>query len=51
MGFNKLANPDVARTLKSAVQKINGLSKAPEFLLHTGNISHLSKPKEFDNVD
>ena len=30
MGRNKLANPDVAGTLKSAVQKINGLSKAPE---------------------
>jgi 3',5'-cyclic-AMP phosphodiesterase len=35
MGFNKPANPDVAGTLKSAVEKINGLSKAPEFLLHT----------------
>jgi len=50
-GFNKPANPDVAGTLKSAVEKINGLSKPPEFLLHTGDISHLSKPEEFDNVD
>lgn len=51
MGFNKPANPDVAGTLKAAVDKINALSNAPEFLLHTGDISHLSKPEEFDTVD
>jgi 3',5'-cyclic-AMP phosphodiesterase len=51
MGFNKPANPDVAGTLKAAVDKINGLSTPPEFLLHTGDISHLSKPEEFDNVE
>jgi len=51
MGFNKPANPDVAGTLKVAVDKINGLSAPPEFLLHTGDISHLSKPEEFDTVD
>src|SRR5882762_6071229 len=51
MGFNKPANPDVAGTLKAAVDKINGLAAAPEFMLHTGDISHLSKPEEFDTVD
>src|SRR5689334_6438976 len=51
MGFNKPANPDVAGTLKAAVDKINALSSAPEFMLHTGDISHLSKPEEFDTVD
>ena len=51
MGFSKPANPDVAGTLKAAVDKIKGLSNAPEFLLHTGDISHLSKPEEFDTVD
>src|SRR5260370_17434615 len=51
MGLNKAANPDVAATLKAAVDKINGLTVAPEFLLHTGDISHLSKPEEFDTVD
>src|SRR5271154_2886440 len=51
MGFNKPANPDVSATLKAAVDKINGLTTAPEFMLHTGDISHLSKPEEFDNVD
>jgi Icc protein len=51
MGFNKPANPDVAATLKAAIDKINALAPAPEFLLHTGDVSHLSKPAEFDNVD
>ena len=51
MGFNKAANPDVAATLKAAVDKINALSAQPEFLLHTGDISHLAKPDEFDTVD
>ena len=51
MGFNKPANPDVAATLKAAVDKINALPVAPQFLLHTGDISHLSKPEEFDTVD
>jgi 3',5'-cyclic-AMP phosphodiesterase len=51
MGFNKPANPDVIATLKTAVDKINALPHAPEFILHTGDITHLSKPEEFDNVD
>ena len=51
MGFNKPANPDVAATLQAAVDKIKGLHTPPEFLLHTGDISHLSKPEEFDTVD
>ena len=51
MGFNKAANPDVAATLQTAVQKINALAAPPEFILHTGDVSHLSKPEEFDAVD
>ncbi len=51
MGFNKPANPDVIGTLKAAVDKINALAHPPEFILHTGDLSHLSKPEEFDNVD
>jgi Icc protein len=51
MGFNKPANQDVVGTLKAAVEKINALPQAPEFLLHTGDISHLSKPEEFDTVE
>jgi len=51
MGFNKPANPDVAATLQAAVAKIKASPVSPEFLLHTGDISHLSKPEEFDAVD
>src|SRR5215469_5885126 len=51
MGFNKPANTDVVSTLKAAVDKLNALPNAPEFLLHTGDISHLSRPEEFDTVD
>jgi 3',5'-cyclic AMP phosphodiesterase CpdA len=51
MGFNKPANPDVVGTLKAAIGKINGLTVPPEFMLHTGDITHLSKPEEFDAVD
>jgi Icc protein len=51
MGFNKPANPDVIATLQAAVDKINALPEPPDFILHTGDITHLSKPSEFDNVD
>ena len=51
MGFNKSANPDVVATLQAAIDKINGLAAPPDFLLHTGDISHLSKPEQFDTVD
>jgi 3',5'-cyclic AMP phosphodiesterase CpdA len=51
MGFNKPANTDVVATLKAAIDKLNALPTPPEFLLHTGDISHLSRPEEFDTVD
>jgi 3',5'-cyclic-AMP phosphodiesterase len=51
MGFNKPANTDVAATLKAAIDKINALPKQPGFILHTGDVTHLSKPEEFDGVD
>ncbi len=51
MGFDKAANPDVVGTLKAAIDKINVLPVAPAFMLHTGDISHLSKAEEFDTVD
>src|SRR5215469_12507113 len=51
VGFNKEANKDVVATLRRAVDKINALPEPPEFLIHTGDISHLSKAEEFDTVD
>ena len=51
MGFNKAANPDVAATLQVAIDRLNALPVAPEFVLHTGDITHLSKTQEFDTVE
>lgn len=51
IGFNKPANPDVTATLQAAVDKINGMSTKPEFLIHTGDLTHLAKPSEFDTMD
>jgi Icc protein len=51
IGFNKDANKDVTATLQKAVGRINELSQAPELLIHTGDLSHLSKPSEFDTLD
>jgi plastocyanin len=51
IGFNKAANRDVAATLQEAVNKINALHVPPQFVIHTGDISHLSKASEFDTVD
>ena len=50
IGFNKAANQDVTATLRVAIDKINALPTSPELLLHTGDITHLSKPAEFDNA-
>src|SRR5579864_8967919 len=51
IGFSKDANKDVTGTLRMAVNKINALATPPPFLLHTGDLSHLSKPDEFDTLD
>jgi amicyanin len=51
IGFNKEANKDVTATLQEAIHKINSLEQTPDFLIHTGDLSHLSKPSEFDTLD
>jgi 3',5'-cyclic-AMP phosphodiesterase len=51
MGFNKPANSDVTATLRAAVDKINMLPHTPEFIIHTGDLTHSSKPAEFDTLD
>ena len=51
IGFNKPANPDVVGTLQATVDKINALPQAPEFIIHTGDLTHMSKPAEFDTMD
>ena len=47
IGFHKDANPDVVASLRRATADINALPNAPAFVVHTGDVSHLSKPDEF----
>jgi len=51
IGFDKAANPDVNGTFQTAVNKINALDRQPDFLLHTGDLSHRAKASEFDILD
>ena len=51
IGFNKPANPDVTATLQVAIDRINALPHRPDFIIHTGDLSQLSKPSEFDTLD
>jgi 3',5'-cyclic AMP phosphodiesterase CpdA len=48
IGFNKEANPDVAGTLKQTIDLVNAMPVKPALTIHTGDITHLSKPEEFD---
>jgi 3',5'-cyclic AMP phosphodiesterase CpdA len=50
IGFKQPANPDTARTMTEAVSRIARLSPEPAFLIHTGDITHLSKPDQFDTA-
>src|SRR4051794_11061432 len=50
IGFNKPANPDVVGTLQAAIERINNLDRAPDFLIHTGDLTHLARANEFDDL-
>jgi len=50
IGFDKPANTDVTATLRAAVAKIQAAPEQPSFVLHTGDLTHLSKPSEFDTL-
>jgi 3',5'-cyclic AMP phosphodiesterase CpdA len=51
VGFDKPANPNALATLQEAIDKVGTLPQRPSFMIHTGDITHLSKPSEFDNAD
>jgi 3',5'-cyclic AMP phosphodiesterase CpdA len=51
IGFTKAPNPDARATWREAVAKVSALPERPAFILHTGDVSHLSKPEEFDDAD
>jgi plastocyanin len=48
IGFNKEANPDVNGTLTQTIDIVNMMAEQPALIIHTGDITHLSKPAEFD---
>ena len=51
VGFDKPANPNAIGTLEEAINKIKAMPAKPSFMIHTGDITHLSKVKEFDDAD
>ena len=51
IGFSKEANKDVTATFKIALDRINAMPTPPAFLIHTGDLTQLSKPEEFDTFD
>ena len=51
IGFDKPANPNALGTLEEAINKVNAIQKKPSFMIHTGDITHLSKAAEFDNAE
>lgn len=50
VGYHGDANHDVMATFQNAIDKINKLPRKPEFVMHTGDLTHLSKPEQFDTV-
>jgi len=51
MGFDKPANPNVKGTLEEAIERIKAIPTKPAFMIHTGDITHLSKESEFDDAE
>ncbi|HEY1475277.1 MAG TPA: metallophosphoesterase [Pseudolabrys sp.] len=51
MGFDKPANPNAKGTLEEAIERIKAIPQKPAFMIHTGDITHLSKPTEFDDAE
>jgi 3',5'-cyclic AMP phosphodiesterase CpdA len=50
IGFTGTANPDVTGSFSRAIDQINGLGYTPDFVVHTGDLTHLATPEQFDQV-
>ena len=50
IGFDKPANPNVHGTAVQALERIKALPIKPALILHTGDITHLSKDEQFDEA-
>ncbi len=48
IGFARTENPDVLGTFAKTIEAINALPQQPAFVVHTGDVTHLSKPAQFD---
>ena len=50
IGFNGPANPNVTDTFGHAIGQVNNLGYTPDFVIHTGDLTHLATPAQFDQV-
>jgi 3',5'-cyclic AMP phosphodiesterase CpdA len=50
IGFSGKANPNVVGSFSQAIDRINNLGYAPDFVIHTGDLTHLATPDQFDQV-
>src|SRR5437763_916497 len=48
IGFTREPNKNVVGTLERAIAQLNALPMPPDLILHTGDLTHLAKPEEFD---
>jgi Icc protein len=51
IGFNKPPNADARATFREAIAKVNALPARPDFIIHTGDVSQLSRDEEFDDAE
>src|SRR3954465_8971516 len=51
IGFNKPPNADARATFREAIAKVKALSVRPDFIVHTGDVSQLSRDEEFDDAE
>ena len=50
LGFKGPANTDVTASFQEAITQVNALPYRPDFVMHTGDLTHLAKPEQFDQV-
>ncbi|GAB1340145.1 metallophosphoesterase [Streptomyces sp. E-15] len=50
IGFQGPANMDVAGSFSEAIHQVNSLGFRPDFVMHSGDLTHLSTAGQFDQV-
>ena len=50
IGFTGTANASVTDTFTEAINQVNGLGYTPDFVIHTGDLTHLATADQFDQV-